>query len=591
MQQSELLIRNENIQRLFGWYNDRLFLINRKYQRKLVWTIEEKQQFIGSILLDYPVPLFLLASISEGKYEIIDGMQRLNAIFSFVKGEFEITFDGNTGYFDLQTMAATKELLDDGKLVQKMPLLSRPLCAKFVNYQLPLSITSFDDRHIEEIFRRINATGRQLSSHDLRQAGATHPFAELVRKISASVRRDSSLSDVLELSKMEKISLSNKKLPYGIDLNDTFWVRNNIITTRNMRVSRDEELIAYILIYILLGDNVSPSAKNLNRIYGYDEDTLLLIDKSTIAIEKYTPEKIESTFLIVIDQIQKTLDAANKTFGELLFGDHGERTSRSFQVVFLAYYNLLTNNKKIKNYNSLAKKLKGIGDTLLSEISSGKWNAEYRSEYINAVKGVISPEFISANGENPAIDEWISKLENILMNSTIEQQLFDFKIGLHDVSSNPSFNQKCFSKIIKTLTAMANTEKNSEGYVIVGIADNEEDAKHFSTVHGVINREFNGFYITGVQEEIKLKYKNADDYYSRIKDLVKKEPIESDVSSAILRHMRLVNYFDKLLLVFSLPSADTKPISYDGKFYERHATSVEEVTGANALISFFDRFK
>ena len=283
--QNDLLIRNENIQRLFDWYNDGLFIVNRKYQRKLVWTIEEKQNFIGSILLDYPVPLFLLANVPEGKYEIIDGMQRLNAIFSFIKGEFAITYEGETGYFDLQTMAATKALFDKNELEQKTPLLDRTVCAKFVNYQLPLSITSFDDNHIEEIFRRINATGRQLSSHDLRQAGATHAFAALVRKVSASVRRDSSLSDVLELSKMEKISLSNRKLPYGINLEDTFWVKNKIITVGNMRVSRDEELVAYILLYILLGDSVSPSAKNLNRIYGYDEDTLLLIDKSTLAIE------------------------------------------------------------------------------------------------------------------------------------------------------------------------------------------------------------------------------------------------------------------------------------------------------------------
>ena len=171
--QNDLLIRNENIQRLFDWYNDGLFIVNRKYQRKLVWTIEEKQNFIGSILLDYPVPLFLLANVPEGKYEIIDGMQRLNAIFSFIKGEFAITYEGETGYFDLQTMAATKALFDKNELEQKTPLLDRTVCAKFVNYQLPLSITSFDDNHIEEIFRRINATGRQLSSHDLRQAGAS----------------------------------------------------------------------------------------------------------------------------------------------------------------------------------------------------------------------------------------------------------------------------------------------------------------------------------------------------------------------------------------------------------------------------------
>ena len=296
MKQNDLLIRNESIQRLFDWYIQGIFLVNRKYQRKLVWTIEEKQQFINSILLDYPVPLFLLATNIAGKYEIIDGMQRLNSIFSFIKGEFSVDFQGTIGYFDLQTMAVTKALLDKGELVQRTPLLDRVLCTQYVNYQLPLSITNYDDSHIEEIFRRINATGRQLSSQDLRQAGATHAFAELVRKIAASIRRDYSPTDILALSQMEEISLSNRSLPYGININDTFWVKNGIVTSNNMRVSRDEELVAYILIYILLGKNASPSAKALDKIYGYEEDDQLLIEKSTTEIEKRTPEKIQLLF-------------------------------------------------------------------------------------------------------------------------------------------------------------------------------------------------------------------------------------------------------------------------------------------------------
>ena len=175
------------------------------------------------------------------------------------------------------------------------------------------------------------------------------------------------------------------------------------------------------------------------------------------------------------------------------------------------------------------------------------------------------------------------------MQSKIEQQLFDFKIGLHDVSSNPEFNNKCFSKIIKTLTAMANTQKNSTGYVIVGIADDADDAKRFASVYGVTSREYNGFYITGVQEEIRLKYKSADDYFTKIKDWVKNGKIELDVQSAILRNIRLVQYFDKLLLVFSL-SSSTRPIAYDEKFYERHNSSVEEITDASEITNLFARF-
>ena len=67
-----------------------------------------------------------------------------------------------------------------------------------------------------------------------------------------------------------------------------------------MRVSRDEELVAYILIYILLGKNASPSAKALDKIYGYEEDDQLLIEKSTTEIEKRTPEKIQLLFWLFL---------------------------------------------------------------------------------------------------------------------------------------------------------------------------------------------------------------------------------------------------------------------------------------------------
>jgi uncharacterized protein with ParB-like and HNH nuclease domain len=59
--QRELSIRSESIQRIYNFYVNHLFYVNRRYQRKLVWTIEEKRAFIDSILQGFPVPIILLA--------------------------------------------------------------------------------------------------------------------------------------------------------------------------------------------------------------------------------------------------------------------------------------------------------------------------------------------------------------------------------------------------------------------------------------------------------------------------------------------------------------------------------------------------
>ena len=115
--QRELSIRSESIQRIYNFYVNHLFYVNRRYQRKLVWTIEEKKAFIDSILQGFPVPIILLAESEREKlpvFEIIDGMQRLNAITSFIEGEFDI----EERYFDLETMVESKSRFDQDLLKQ-----------------------------------------------------------------------------------------------------------------------------------------------------------------------------------------------------------------------------------------------------------------------------------------------------------------------------------------------------------------------------------------------------------------------------------------------------------------------------------------
>ncbi|MGH3867660.1 MAG: DUF262 domain-containing protein [Pseudonocardiaceae bacterium] len=81
-----LTVRSESVQKLYTDYFGGRYSVNRRYQRKLVWTVEEKRALIDSIVRDLPIPLVLVAEIASPSgtgYELIDGMQRLNAIFIF----------------------------------------------------------------------------------------------------------------------------------------------------------------------------------------------------------------------------------------------------------------------------------------------------------------------------------------------------------------------------------------------------------------------------------------------------------------------------------------------------------------------------
>jgi len=63
-----------------------------QYQRTQVWSVKKKQDLIDSILRGYDVPKFYLRTTSNALYEqeVVDGQQRLNAIWGFVEGEFKL---------------------------------------------------------------------------------------------------------------------------------------------------------------------------------------------------------------------------------------------------------------------------------------------------------------------------------------------------------------------------------------------------------------------------------------------------------------------------------------------------------------------
>ena len=76
----------KSIQSLYREFTENRLIVNRKYQRKLVWTLNEKQKLIESILNSFPIPNVLLAKTNESsELEIIDGMQRLHTIMSFIE--------------------------------------------------------------------------------------------------------------------------------------------------------------------------------------------------------------------------------------------------------------------------------------------------------------------------------------------------------------------------------------------------------------------------------------------------------------------------------------------------------------------------
>lgn len=589
----DLSIKGESIQSLYGSYLAKQYLVNRRYQRKLVWSIDEKRSFLDSIIRGYPVPLVLLAEVAtpQGKQlEIIDGMQRMNAIMSFIDQEFDIA--GN--YFDLDTMADTKLLKDEGTIVQKTPLIERTICANIVRYQIPLSVFQEPGTsHIDEVFRRLNSGGRHLSNQELRQAGVLTKFATIVRKLSSNIRGDASAKDILDLNSMKNISITNRSLDYGISIEDIFWVKNNIISKEDLRQSKDEEIIADIVAWVVLDKGIRSSSEILNELYGYgiEPDSNSLSSTTELQIQKINEEIIISNIQFVFDKLIDVINSSGKNFNSLLFNDQQAKIGRYFQIVFLAFYQLLIDEDlKISDKKGLISLLDKAGDkTIKLAAGGGNWSAKEKQTQSDALCGVIRGKFIKSESNDPARNQWITKFENILMQSSTEQTLYDFKIGLHALLGDDKFNQELFSKIIKTLTAMANTLKKSTGYCLIGVADTLNAAVKHKAKYGVGSIPYSSFYVTGVNGEAAKYHGDVDKYFTKLSQLIKNEPISDRDKDNILRNISAVNYFDKTVIILKIESGE-KPSVYNGKYFVRHGSNITEVEAEN-FGDLFSRFQ
>ncbi|WP_076590366.1 DUF262 domain-containing protein [Vibrio ostreicida] len=594
MLQTNLEIDSKDIEALYEWYRNKALFVNRTYQRKLVWSIEEKRALISSVLHEYPIPLFLFVNLPSGR-EVLDGMQRLEALMSFIEQRYSY----ENKYFDLEATALTKELRDKKLIVQKEPKLSREESTAISRYKVAISSYSSDKAHIEEVFRRINSNGKTLSKQELRCAGNITNFSELVRKIAIEIRGDTSHSDNLLLNNMHRISIGSEGLRYGVNIENHFYITSSILTRKNFRASIDEELIAHMLGYLCLKEKPSAGSDSLDRFYGFSEGSES--SSQRLEIENYIQINDKSE---IIDNFRTTFETLSDLFTSsgLNFNKHilGENNTshecpRYFQVIFLSFYQLLVDEgMEVSNRAGLLDKLKHIGEgegSIIKLSSGSRWQASRRSESINDVVEHIR-RFFTESKEKSVNTESVMLVDKLLTNSGTEQANYDFKQGFVSLSHEGKFNEALLASVVQTFVGINNISKDSIGYVIVGIADSKEDAQRHSEIRGSVPIPSDtGFHVVGVDEEAKKEFGSLDAYMMAIKDKIKKNfDMSEALKQQVLKDIKLVKYKDKHVLLFTIQSIGE--VAYvDSKYYLRQGTSTEEVLAAEfpALFSNFHR--
>src|SRR5687768_11498668 len=77
-----------SIGELTNLYKDGELIIRPEFQRFFRWSQEQKSRLIESLLLGIPLPSIFVSQQQEGKWELVDGLQRVSTILE-LQGELK----------------------------------------------------------------------------------------------------------------------------------------------------------------------------------------------------------------------------------------------------------------------------------------------------------------------------------------------------------------------------------------------------------------------------------------------------------------------------------------------------------------------
>jgi hypothetical protein len=543
---------------------------------------EEKQRLIDSILNGYPIPLILLAentdSSHRGSYEIIDGIQRFNAIFTFIENSFD--YDGR--FFDVEQFTRAKQLSDEGFFSSAIdkPKLTPEQCANVLDYQMAITIyPTTDESKITDVFGRINSGGKTLSAQEQRQAGVVSDFSKLVRTVSSELRGDVS-KEILLLSDMPEISVDSEKQPhgYGIQAEQTSWCRQGIMSVKQLRESEDEQFIADIAASILMNEPIPASKELFDKYYNGGSTEEVEIEKRLAAYgaERLSSE-IKSSFAILID-IVESLSSERNYLRSIVRPGSRYPIRAPFFAIFMAFFDLIV--AKRKSPDQPENILKAL-DRLDSKLTKGTHyeTTENRRTNINLTKGLIQDYFVDkvppvlGHGPSLTID-----FENALRRSKIETPRYEFKQGILRLDNNRSEDTDLLIRITETACGIANLGPDSDGYIFFGVADREAHADRITTFDGIQKRKIAEHFLVGIEREAKILNINLDEYVKKLVTAFQMSKMTDPLKTQILSCFDTIMIHGLTCIRIRIPKQNEMSF-VDGKAYYRENSNTIEIQG------------
>ena len=147
---------------LFGW--DGKLVIQPEYQRNYIYADGKKDvAVVDSLLKGYPLGLIYFVKVSEDRYEVLDGQQRITSFGRFVRGKFPVVdAEGMPHYFDGLNAEEQKRILGS---------------------KLTIYVCEGAETEIKEWFKTINIAGVPLVEQELLNAIYSGPFVTAAKEV------------------------------------------------------------------------------------------------------------------------------------------------------------------------------------------------------------------------------------------------------------------------------------------------------------------------------------------------------------------------------------------------------------------------
>lgn len=150
--------------------------VRPEYQRRSRWSPKKKSQLIESLLLNVPIPAVYFYESELARYEVMDGQQRMNAIFEFLTNSFALT--------GLEKLP----FLNRKRHRELPPRVKRSLDRATLSAVVLLQESRSDDADPyvirRYVFEKLNTGGEKLNAQELRNSLYRSEFNNFIVRLS-----------------------------------------------------------------------------------------------------------------------------------------------------------------------------------------------------------------------------------------------------------------------------------------------------------------------------------------------------------------------------------------------------------------------